>query len=88
MLSTVKIRHIIFLFSKFFSFSALLFSNMELPSPMYLGAGGSDHSQLGYDPHLNGGLSLQEMIDSDIKADFDDVLQSNPLSFQVGFLNT
>lgn len=55
---------------------------MELPSPMYLGAGGSDHSQLGFDPHLNGGLSLQEMIDSDIKADFDDVLQSNPLSFQ------
>jgi hypothetical protein len=53
---------------------------------MYLGAGGSEHShQLGYhhDPHLNGGLSLQEMIDSDIKADFDDVLQSNPLSFQV-----
>jgi hypothetical protein len=55
---------------------------MELPSPMYLGAGGTDHSQIGYDPHLNGGLSLQEMIDSDIKADFDDVLQSNPLSFQ------
>jgi hypothetical protein len=49
---------------------------------MYLGAGGTDHSQIGYDPHLNGGLSLQEMIDSDIKADFDDVLQSNPLSFQ------
>lgn len=59
-----------------------IFYKMELPSPMYLGAGGSDHSQLGYDPHLNGGLSLQEMIDSDIKADFDDVLQSNPLSFQ------
>ena len=34
---------------------------MELPSPMYLGAGGTDHSQIGYDPHLNGGLSLQEM---------------------------
>ena len=59
---------------------------MELPSPMYLGAGGTDHSQIGYDPHLNGGLSLQEMIDSDIKADFDDVLQSNPLSFQVSII--
>ena len=59
---------------------------MELPSPMYLGAGGTDHSQIGYDPHLNGGLSLQEMIDSDIKADFDDVLQSNPLSFPVSVI--
>ena len=60
---------------------------MELPSPMYLGAAGTDHSHIGYDPHLNGGLSLQEMIDSDIKADFDDVLQSNPLSFQVSVCN-
>lgn len=61
---------------------------MELPSPMYLGSGGSDSSHLGYDPHLGGGLSLQEMIDSDMKADFDDVLQSNPLSFQVRFQAT
>jgi len=33
------------------------------------------------DPHMNG-LSLQEMIDTDIKADFDDVMTS-----QVGFSN-
>ncbi len=32
------------------------------------------------DPHMNG-LSLQEMIDTDIKADFDDVLRNNALSF-------
>lgn len=57
---------------------------------MYLGAGGGVSNdpagQLGYhgvaDPHLNGGLSLQEMIDTDIKAEFDDVLQNNPLTFQ------
>ena len=56
---------------------------MELPSPMYLGSGGSESSHFGYsDPSLNSGLSLQEMIDSDIKADFDDVMQSNPSSFQ------
>lgn len=57
--------------------------NMELPSPMYLGSGGSD-SQFGYcsDPSLNGGPSLQEMIDSDMKADFDDVLTGNGISFQ------
>ena len=56
---------------------------MELPSPMYLGSGGSEASHFGYsDPSLNSGLSLQEMIDSDIKADFDDVMQSNPSSFQ------
>jgi len=57
---------------------------MELPSPMYLGSGGSDSSHFGYcDPSLNSGLSLQEMIDSDMKAaDFDDVLQGNSLNFQ------
>jgi len=33
-----------------------------------------------HDPHMNG-LSLQEMIDTDIKAEFDDVMTSNPLSF-------
>lgn len=51
---------------------------------MYLGSGGSEASHFGYssDPSLNSGLSLQEMIDSDIKADFDDVMQSNPSSFQ------
>jgi len=32
------------------------------------------------DPHMNS-LSLQEMIDSDIKADFDDVMTSNQLGF-------
>jgi len=32
------------------------------------------------DPHMNG-LSLQEMIDTDIKADFDDVMTSNQLGF-------
>ena len=32
------------------------------------------------DPHMNG-LSLQEMIDTDIKAEFDDVLRGNPLGF-------
>ena len=58
---------------------------MELPSPMYLGSGGSDTSHFGYcnDPSLNGGPSLQEMIDSDMKADFDDVLTGNSLNFQV-----
>ena len=62
---------------------------MELPSPMYLGSGGSDSSHFGYcnDPSLNiGGPSLQEMIDSDMKADFDDVLTGNSLNFQVGYL--
>ena len=61
---------------------------MELPSPMYLGSGGSDSSHFGYcnDPSLNiGGPSLQEMIDSDMKADFDDVLTGNSLNFQVGY---
>jgi len=33
-----------------------------------------------HDPHMNG-LSLQEMIDRDIKADFDDVMTSNQLGF-------
>ena len=33
------------------------------------------------DPHMNG-LSLQEMIDTDIKAEFDDVMQGNPEGFQ------
>eukprot|EP00088_Acartia_fossae_P012474 TRINITY_DN1642_c0_g1_i3.p1 TRINITY_DN1642_c0_g1~~TRINITY_DN1642_c0_g1_i3.p1 ORF type:complete len:594 (+),score=227.91 TRINITY_DN1642_c0_g1_i3:267-2048(+) len=33
-----------------------------------------------HDPHMNG-LSLQEMIDTDIKAEFDDVMTSNQLSF-------
>jgi len=59
---------------------------MELPSPMYLGSGGgSESSHFGYcnDPSLNiGGPSLQEMIDSDMKADFDDVLTGNSLNFQ------
>jgi len=32
------------------------------------------------DPHMNS-LSLQEMIDTDIKADFDDVMTSNQLGF-------
>ncbi len=32
------------------------------------------------DPHLNG-ISLQDMIDTDIKAEFDDVLRRNPLGF-------
>lgn len=32
------------------------------------------------DPHMNG-LSLQEMIDTDIKADFDDVMTSSQLGF-------
>lgn len=32
------------------------------------------------DPHMNG-LSLQEMIDTDIKADFDDVMTSNQMGF-------
>ena len=61
---------------------------MELPSPMYLGSGGSDSSHFGYcnDPSLNiGGPSLQEKIDSDMKADFDDVLTGNSLNFQVGY---
>ena len=58
---------------------------MELPSPMYLGSGGTD-THFGYcnDPSLNiGGPSLQEMIDSDMKADFDDVLTGNSINFQV-----
>lgn len=57
---------------------------MELPSPMYLGSGGTD-THFGYcnDPSLNiGGPSLQEMIDSDMKADFDDVLTGNSINFQ------
>jgi len=33
-----------------------------------------------HDPHMNG-LSLQEMIDTDIKAEFDDVMTSSQLSF-------
>merc|ERR1712008_150266 len=59
-------------------------TNMELPSPMYLGSGGTD-THFGYcnDPSLNiGGPSLQEMIDSDMKADFDDVLTGNSINFQ------
>lgn len=58
--------------------------------PMYLGAaGGADSGHLHApsaapngvcDPHMNG-LSLQEMIDSDIKQDFDDVLRGNQLGF-------
>jgi len=57
---------------------------MELPSPMYLGAGGTDSAHFGYghDPSLNGGPSLQEMIDSDMKADFDDVLSGSGLNLQ------
>lgn len=64
---------------------------------MYLGSGGTD-THFGYcnDPSLNiGGPSLQEMIDSDMKADFDDVLTGNSINFQVrkilkipGFCNT
>merc|ERR1719400_1293626 len=51
---------------------------------MYLGSGGTD-THFGYcnDPSLNiGGPSLQEMIDSDMKADFDDVLTGNSINFQ------
>lgn len=43
---------------------------------------GSDVGWHSGDPHMNG-LSLQEMIDTDIKAEFDDVLRgTNPLDFQ------
>lgn len=56
---------------------------MELPSPMYLGSGVSD-SHFGYanDPSLGSGPTLQEMIDSDMKADFDDVITGNNMNFQ------
>lgn len=58
-------------------------SIMELPSPMYLGSGVSD-SHFGYanDPSLGSGPTLQEMIDSDMKADFDDVITGNNMNFQ------
>ena len=57
---------------------------------MYLGAGGTDSAHFGYghDPSLNGGPSLQEMIDSDMKADFDDVLSGSGLNLQVSLNNT
>ncbi len=42
-------------------------TTMELPSPMYLGA---SHHDVFPDPTMN----IQDMIDSDMKADFDDVL--------------
>ena len=52
---------------------------MELPSPMYLGAGpGSDLTHgLGFNDPAVGGLPLQDMIDSDMKADFDDISNTN-----------
>lgn len=44
------------------------------------GVSGAGAACVGDPSHLNG-LSLQEMIDTDIKAEFDDVLRGNPLGF-------
>ena len=56
---------------------------MELPSPNYLGSGALDHfGYSGNDPSLSG-HNLQEMIDADMKTEFDDVLIDNTLNFQV-----
>jgi len=55
---------------------------MELPSPNYLGSGALDHfGYSGNDPSLSG-HNLQEMIDADMKTEFDDVLIDNTLNFQ------
>lgn len=53
---------------------------MDLNSPMYLAFADSGHFQgFGGDSQLLG-LSLQEMIDTDIKADFDDITCGNNFS--------